>query len=137
MLQKNPTTLINKQRSEEKYSYQRGMSEEMDLAVLQEKAKQEIQRFEAKVDHHDHDEILFLYMSKISEEIGNLATSVLGREGFKANQEPVSDEQVSNVFADTIYQIITLAQKMDVNLEVAMKEKLQRIEAEEEQESLL
>ncbi|MBN1275042.1 MazG-like family protein [Candidatus Woesearchaeota archaeon] len=101
----------------------------MDLGALQEKANYEIKRFEAAIGSKDYDEVLFLYMSKISEEIGNLAASVLGREGIKAEQ-PVTDTEVSAVFADTMYSIIILAQKMGINLDKAMQEKMQKLDEE-------
>jgi len=100
----------------------------MDLGALQERAIGEIKRFEERIGDKDYDEILFLYMSKISEEIGNLAAAVLRREGIKAEQ-PVSDDQLSTVFADSIYSIIILAQKMNVNLDRAMEEKIKQIQA--------
>ncbi len=99
----------------------------MDLGALQEKANHAIARFEEEVQGKDYDEVLFLYMSKISEEIGNLAAGVLGREGIKAEQ-PVEDEQLSAIFADALYSIIVLAQKMNINLDKAMEEKIKRLE---------
>ncbi|MBD3209747.1 hypothetical protein GF367_05030 [Candidatus Woesearchaeota archaeon] len=105
----------------------------MDLGALQEKANHEIRRFESELGDKDYDEMLFLYMSKVSEEIGNLAAGVLGREGIQA-ERPVTDSQVSTTFADALYSIIILAQKMNVNLDRSMSEKIRRIEAEGAQE---
>ena len=34
------------------------------------------------------------------------------------------------MFADTIYSIVTLAQKMNINLDKAMSEKIERMEAQ-------
>jgi len=99
----------------------------LDLGALQEKANIDIRRFEARVGEKDYDEMLFLYMSKISEEIGNLAAAVLGREGIKAEQ-PVTDAEISSVFADALYSIIILAQKMNINLDHAMDEKIKKVE---------
>lgn len=99
----------------------------MDLGALQEKANHEIKRFESRLEGKDYDEMLFLYTSKITEEIGNLAAAVLGREGVKAEQ-PVTDDEVSIVFGDALYSIIVLAQKMNVNLDRVMQEKMRQIE---------
>ncbi len=101
----------------------------MDLGALQEKANSEIKRFEAKVGDKDFDEMLFLYISKITEEVGNLSAGVLSSEGIKPEQT-VADEKIASIFADTIYSIVILAQKMNINLDRAMGEKIKRVEEE-------
>ena len=105
----------------------------MDLGALQEKANREITLFEDHVGNKDYDEILFLYMSKITEEIGNLAASVLGKEGLQAEQ-PLSNSEVESTFADALYSIVILAQKMNVNLDKVMADKIRLLEEEGFQE---
>lgn len=109
----------------------------MDIGALQEKATIEIKRFEHHVGTKDFDEMLFLYMSKITEEIGNLAAAVLGKEELKAEQ-PVTDGQIETTFADAFYSIIVLAEKMNINLDKVMANKIQSLEEEgyEEAEGL-
>lgn len=97
----------------------------MDLAALQQQAATSIERFEAKAGARDNDEMLFLYMSRISEDIGNLAASVLGKE---------TDEGLVSAFAETLHSIIMLAQKMNIDLHEAIR---QRMQAGEEEEPLL
>jgi NTP pyrophosphatase (non-canonical NTP hydrolase) len=99
----------------------------MDLGALQEKTKHDIKRFEARLEGKNYDEILFLYMSKITEEIGNMAAAVLGREGIQAEQ-PVSNDELVEVFADTLYSILVLAQKMNINIDRVVQEKISRID---------
>lgn len=99
----------------------------MELGILQEQALKEIQRFEANIDGKDYDDVLFLYMSKISEDIGNLASGVMSSEGIAAPKET----SVSGNFADALYSIIMLAKKMNINLHEAMQEKLLRLEEEQ------
>jgi NTP pyrophosphatase (non-canonical NTP hydrolase) len=99
----------------------------MELGVLQEQAHKEIQRFEASIEGKDYDEVLFLYMSKISEDIGNLASGVMSSEGVT----PTKNTSISSNFADALYSIIMLAKKMDVNLHEAMQEKIKMIEEEQ------
>lgn len=104
----------------------------MELGVLQEQAHRDIQRFEANIEGKEYDDVLFLYMSKISEDIGNLASGVMSSEGIGQAKEP----SVSNNFADALYSIIMLAKRMNINLKTAMQEKLQRLEEEQAQASL-
>lgn len=99
----------------------------MDLGALQKKATMEIERFEKRVGAKAFDEMLFLYVSKISEEIGNLAAGVLGREQIDTDH-PVSETQLCANFADALYSIVVLAQKMDVDLVKVMAQKVDRID---------
>lgn len=101
----------------------------MDLGALQTQVTTAIEKFERKVGNKDYDEILFLYLSKISEDIGNLSSSVMSAQGLgKGNGEEVGD-----VFADSLYSIIMLAQKMKIDLPQALQEKIARIEEEGEE----
>lgn len=98
----------------------------MDLEALQERAHSDIKKFESEVGEKDYDEILFLYLSKISEDIGNLSSSVMAHEGFgKSNME------TSASFANALYSIVVLGKKMNIDLSTAMAEKIKEIEAEE------
>ncbi len=107
----------------------------MDLGALQERASSDIKKFEAKVGEKDFDEILFLYLSRITEEIGNLSAAVLSKEGIKT-EENINNTELPRVFADSIYSIILLAQKMNINLDKAMDEKIKRIEEENEEAAI-
>ena len=101
----------------------------MDLATLQQQATTSIDKFEAKAGAKDHDEMLFMYMSKISEDIGNLASSVLSREGIN---EAISDNSVNGAFAESLYSIVMLAQKMKVDLPGAVQQKIESADIDEE-----
>lgn len=107
----------------------------MDIGSLQQHANEEIRRFESGLEDKDYDEVLFLYMSRISEEIGNLASGVMGKEGLKPGKT-VTDDDTSLAFAEAMYSIVTLAQKMDVDLEQAMQLHLEKKKQEREQEEM-
>ena len=77
--------------------------------------------------------MLFAYMSKISEDIGNLASTVLSRGGIN---EAMSDDHVHGAFAESLYSIVMLAQKMNIDLPNAVRQKIEMAQVEE-QEPLL
>lgn len=100
----------------------------MDLGALQEQANTEIQRFESQLDEKEYDDILFLYLSKISEDIGNLSSTVMSSQGINGKEENSESSHAS--FADALYSIVVLAKKMNINLQQAMEEKIQRLAQE-------
>lgn len=133
MLQSHPARLINETHTDD--SILEPKRRNMDIGSLQRHANEEIRRFESGLEDKDYDEVLFLYMSRISEEIGNLASGVMGQEGLEKGNKP-SMEDKSEAFAEAMYSIITLAQKMDVDLEQAMQLHLEKKKQEREQEEM-
>lgn len=117
MLQTRPTTLIKEHIL---------VDTTMDLGALQEQANAEIQRFESQVGEKEYDEILFLYLSKISEDIGNLSSAVMSSQGIRGDANEISHHS----FADALYSIVVLAKKMNINLQAAMEEKIVRLAQE-------
>lgn len=97
----------------------------MDLEALQQQADAGIRRFETRHEGKEEDELLFHYLNKINEDIGDLSSSVMG--GSKPHK----------TFAEALYSIMMLAKKMDVDIAQAMREKLQEVAMEAEQEALL
>ncbi|MBW2982801.1 hypothetical protein KY327_00695 [Candidatus Woesearchaeota archaeon] len=133
MLQTHPARLINETPTDDSILEPKGRT--MDIGSLQQHANEEIRRFESGLEDKDYDEVLFLYMSRISEEIGNLASGVMGKEGLKPGKT-VTDDDTSLAFAEAMYSIVTLAQKMDVDLEQAMQLHLEKKKQEREQEEM-
>ena len=107
----------------------------MDIGSLQQHANEEIRRFESGLEGKEYDEVLFMYMSRLSEEIGNLASGVMGQEGLEKGNQPTIDD-TSDAFAQAMFSIITLAQKMNVDLEQAIQLHLEKKKQEREQEEL-
>ena len=104
----------------------------MDLGALQEQANAAIERFESEIGEKEYDEMLFLYLSKISEDIGNLSSTVMSSQGISGEPQRASHGS----FADALYSIVMLAKKMDINLQSAMEEKLRRVAQEAEAQAL-
>lgn len=102
----------------------------MDLGALQEQTDTEIQRFESQLGEKEYDEVLFLYLSKISEDIGNLASTVMSTQGI--TEKKMTTKESHNSFAEALYSIVMLAKRMDINLQQAMEEKISRLAQERE-----
>ena len=87
----------------------------MDWSLLQHQADEEIKKFESRLGEREDDELLFLYLNKINEDICNLSSSVL-----------ISNNEQQAPFADALSSIVMLAKKMDVDLRAALEERMRR-----------
>lgn len=90
----------------------------MQLDVVQEHTLTGIKCFEANLGNKAQEELLFDYLNKINEHIGDLSSTVMG------------SETKHEYFGDALYSIMMLAKKMNVNLAEVMQEKMLRIEDE-------
>jgi NTP pyrophosphatase (non-canonical NTP hydrolase) len=98
----------------------------MDLATIQERTTKEIERFEKESGTADNNEMLFIYLNRINDEISNLSSSVMAQNGYG------SAKNLHESFSDVIFSLSMLAQKMNVHLPTVMQEKIQLLEVHNE-----
>lgn len=89
----------------------------MNLKILQEKTSVGIKQFEAEKKANTEEELLFHYMNRINEEVGTLASNVFGK-----------DEMLPESLANAMYSLSMLANKMGINLQDVLAEKIQQID---------
>jgi NTP pyrophosphatase (non-canonical NTP hydrolase) len=81
--------------------------------------------------HHDADRTkkIFAQSVKLSEEVGELSSEVLWHTGFirKEKEGRYSPETLQHEFADVILTTIRLAKLMDVDIEMALRNKMKKI----------
>lgn len=97
----------------------------VNFDLLQRLASEERKEFEARLETSDEDALLFSHLSKVNEDIGNLASSVMGG----------SPQASSEAVADALYSLFILAGKLDVDVRQALIEKARRVEEEREQQT--
>jgi len=102
----------------------------MEIKELQEFSKKIHKRLLQYYDFSDPKQLNLPITIKIMEELGELCNDVLAHSGIQ-RKEKLDNYDKSNIeeeFADVIITTFNLAHNMDVDLEQALKKKMERIE---------
>jgi len=89
----------------------------------------EIKRLENYYSDKNIDELTMAMGFKVIEEIGELYEQILANKGYqrKDKLDNLDKEEIKKEFADVLFTILILARKFDVNIEEAIKLKMQEI----------
>lgn len=72
---------------------------------------------------------IFAQTMKLSEEVGELSSEILWHTGFVRQEklDRYSPESLKDEFADVIFVAIRLAKLMDIDIESALQQKMEKI----------
>ena len=101
----------------------------MEIREINEFIKQEIKKLESYYDDKDEKELTMAMGFKVVEELGELFNEMLGHKGYqrKDKLENLNKEEIKKEFADVIFTILILAKRFGVDIEDAIKIKMQEI----------
>jgi len=89
----------------------------------------EIKRLEKYYEGKGIDELTMAMGFKVIEEIGELYDQILTHKGYqrKDKLEKLDKEEIKKEFADVIFTILILARRFNINIEEAIKIKMEEI----------
>lgn len=89
----------------------------------------EIKRLEKYYEGKGVDELTMVTGFKVIEEIGELYDQILTHKGYqrKDKLESLDKEEIKKEFADVIFTILILARRFNINIEEAIKIKMEEI----------
>jgi len=100
----------------------------MTFEELKEFSKEEIVRLEKYFPIPDKQKTIFARITKITEEFGELCKAILSYYSLqRKDKEQLSKEDVEKEIADTVIGLLLLAEQMDIDVEAALKKKIEII----------
>ncbi len=87
-------------------------------------------RIEFDVDNMSENEIIFAQTVKVMEEVGELAEQVLASKSLQRQRDKKFNKEIlADEIADVIITTMMVANRLDVNVEKALTDKIKKIEA--------
>lgn len=101
----------------------------MELKELNEFVDEEIKRLKEYYQLKGDEELTLAMAIKIGEELGELYNEVLAHKGYqrKDKLEKLDKKEIENEIADVIFTILILSRRFNINIESALKEKMNKI----------
>lgn len=101
----------------------------MEIKEINTFIDQEIKRLEEYYKAKDKNELTMAMGFKVVEEIGELFREILGHKGYqtKSKLDKLDKEEIKKEFADVIFTTLILAKRFDVDIEHAIKIKMEEI----------
>lgn len=101
----------------------------MEIKEINGFIKDEIKRLEEYYKDKDKNELTMAMGFKVVEEVGELFQEMLADKGYqrKSKLEKFDKETIKKEFADVIFIVLTMAMKFDVDIEEAIKIKMEEM----------
>jgi len=101
----------------------------MEIKEINHFIEEEIVRLENYYNSKDKNELTMAMGFKVVEEIGELFKEILGHKGYqsKSKLDKLDREEIKKEFADVIFTTLILAKRFNVDIEEAIKIKMQEI----------
>jgi NTP pyrophosphatase (non-canonical NTP hydrolase) len=101
----------------------------MELTEIDQFIEEEIQRLEKYYRDKNKNELTMAMGFKLIEELGELFKEALGHKGYqtKAKLEKLNKDEIKKEFADVIITTLILAKRFNVDIEQAIKIKMDEI----------
>ena len=101
----------------------------MEIKEINEFIEHEIKRLEDYYADKHCDELTMAMGFKVIEEMGELFNEMLTHKGYQRKEklEKIQVDEIKKEFADVIFTVLILAKRFDVNIEEAMKIKMNEI----------
>lgn len=102
----------------------------MKISELQDFVKSENERLKNHLPPSDHEKSTYAHLAKIMEELGELSNEVLASHKRQRKEKlNNSKDNLSKEFADVIITTSLLAEHMGVDINEALKIKIEKIKA--------
>jgi len=101
----------------------------MEIKEINEFIESEIKRLEEYYGDKDDKELTMAMGFKVVEEIGELFEELLKHKGYqrKSKLDNFDEGALKKEFADVIFIVLTLAKKFDIDIEEAIKIKMEEM----------
>jgi NTP pyrophosphatase (non-canonical NTP hydrolase) len=101
----------------------------MDIKEINEFIQGEILRLEEYYRGKDKNELTMAMGFKVVEEIGELFHEILSHKGYQRKEklDKLDKEDIKKEFAEVIFTVLILAKRFNIDIEEAIKIKMQEI----------
>jgi NTP pyrophosphatase (non-canonical NTP hydrolase) len=101
----------------------------MDIKEINYFIESEIKRLESYYSKKDKEELTMAMGFKVVEEIGELFNEILAHKGYqrKDKLDKLNKEEINKEFADVIFTILILAKRFNIDVEQAIRIKMEEI----------
>jgi len=101
----------------------------MEIKEINEFIENEIKRLEKYYEGKDENELTMAMGFKVVEEVGELFHEFLSHKGYqrKDKLDKFDKEEIRKEFADVIFTVLIMAKRFDVDIEDAIKIKMEEI----------
>jgi len=105
----------------------------MELKELNKFIDEEIKKLKEYYQLKGDEELTLAMAIKIGEEFGELYNEVLAHKGYqrKDKLENLNENEIENEMADVILTTLILSGRFNINIEEALKEKMNKIKMRE------
>jgi NTP pyrophosphatase (non-canonical NTP hydrolase) len=99
----------------------------MEIKDINRFIEEEIKRIEEYYKDKNKEELTMAMGFKVVEELGELFNEMLASKGYqrKDKLKEINDGEIKKEFADVIFTILIIAKKFDVDIEEAIKIKME------------
>lgn len=86
-------------------------------------------------EYPDKEKLIFAKVIKVTEEVGELCSEILakGSRQRKAKNENYSEDKIAEELVDVIITLSLLANSLDIDIEDALKKKIEKINKRHEE----
>lgn len=101
----------------------------MEIREIELFVEEEIKRLDLYYKNKNKSEFEMVAGFKIIEELGELFSEVLAHKGYQRKEklEKLDKEEIKKEFADLIFTVLILAKRFNINIEEAIKTKMEEI----------
>ena len=103
----------------------------MEIKEINQFIEEEISRLEKYFNHKDNNELTMAMGFKVIEELGELFSELLTYKGYGRKEKVVNKDEIKKEFADILFTILIMAKRFDVDIEDAIKLKMDEIKGRE------
>lgn len=101
----------------------------MEIKEIDNFIENEIKRIEERYKDKNKDELTMAMGFKVVEELGELFNEFLSHKGYqrKDKLEKLKKEEIKKEFADVIFTVLIMAKRFDIDIEEAIKIKMEEM----------
>ncbi len=101
----------------------------MEIEEINKFIEEEIKRLEKYYKDKDNNELTMAIGFKVVEEIGELFNEILKHKGYQRKEklDKMNKKDIKTEFADVIFTVLILAKRFDIDIEDAIKIKMEEI----------
>ena len=105
----------------------------MEIKEINEFIENEIEKLEERYKDRDENELTMAMGFKVIEELGELFCEFLSHKGYQRKEklEKMDKEGIKKEFADVIFTVLIMAKRFDIDIEDAIKIKMEDLKGRE------
>lgn len=101
----------------------------MNIKELEQFIEEEIKKLVNYYKNKSDEELTLAMTAKMAEEMGELINEILSHKGFQRKEklENLKKEELGKEFADVLVTALILAKRFDIDIEAALKKRMNKL----------